>query len=80
LQIQLCCFQQFVVVIPALAAARFGMPAIAFWMYVCASLLFIIGLIKILSELPQEHGVDKVMLFGRLFCDFHGRFWFRAFH
>ena len=43
------------------------MPAIAFWMYVCASLLFIIGLIKILNELPQEHGVDKLMPFGRMF-------------
>jgi uncharacterized membrane protein len=43
------------------------MPAPAFWIYVCASLLFIIGVIKILRELPQEHGVDKVMPFGRLF-------------
>src|SRR5258708_40257490 len=58
---------QFVVVVPALASAPFGMPAIAFWMYVCASLLFIIGLIKIFGELPQEHGVDKIMPFGRLF-------------
>ena len=39
----------------------------AFWMYVCASLVFIIGLIKIFGELPQEHGVDKIMPFGRLF-------------
>ena len=31
------------------------------------SLLFIIGLIKIFGELPQEHGVDKIMPFGRLF-------------
>src|SRR5438128_12145341 len=67
LQIVMCCFQQFVIVVPALASAPFGMPAIAFWMYVCASLLFIIGLIKIFNELPQEHGVDKVMPFGRLF-------------
>ena len=36
-------------------------------MYVCASLLSIIGLIKISPELPQEHGVDKIMPFGRLF-------------
>jgi uncharacterized membrane protein len=43
------------------------MPATAFWIYVCASLLFIIGLIKIFEELPQEHGVDKIMPFGRLF-------------
>jgi len=56
-----------IVVVPALAFAPFGMPAIAFWMYVCASLLFIIGLIKIFGELPQEHGVDKIMPFGRMF-------------
>jgi uncharacterized membrane protein len=36
-------------------------------MYVCASLLFIIGLIKIFGELRQEHGLDKIMPFGRLF-------------
>src|SRR5207237_10640033 len=45
----------------------FGLTAIAFWMYVCASLLFIIGLSKIFSELPHEHGVDKIMPFGRMF-------------
>src|SRR6266851_5649253 len=54
------------VVVLALAAAPFGIPATAFWIYVCASLLFIIGFIKILKELPQEHGVDKIMPFGRL--------------
>ena len=43
------------------------MPAMAFWIYVCASLLFIIGLIKIFGELPQEQGVDKIMPFGRMF-------------
>jgi len=59
--------QQFVVVVPALAFAPFGMAAIAFWMYVCASLLFIIGLIKIFGELQREHGVDKIMPFGRMF-------------
>jgi uncharacterized membrane protein len=67
LQILLCCFQQFAVVVLALGAAPFGIPATAFWIYVCASLLFIIGVIKILNELPQEHGVDKIMPFGRLF-------------
>jgi uncharacterized membrane protein len=65
LQIVVCCFQPFVV--PALAAVLFGMSATAFWMYVCASLLFIIGLIKIFRELRPEHGVDKIMPFGRLF-------------
>jgi uncharacterized membrane protein len=66
LQIQLCCFQQLVVV-PALAFAPFGIPAIAFWIYVSASLVFIIGLIKIFGELPQEHGLYKILPFGRLF-------------
>ena len=77
----MCCFQQFAVVVPALAFAPFGMPATVFWIYVCASLLFLVGLIKIFGELPQEHGVDKIMPFGRLFFAIpHGRFWFRAFH
>src|ERR1700730_3389876 len=56
-----------IVFVLALAAAPFGIPATAFWIYVSASLLFIIGFIKILKELPQEHGVDKIMPFGRLF-------------
>ncbi len=56
-----------IVVVPALASAPFGMPATAFWIYVCATLLFIIGLIKIFNELPQEHGLDKIMPFGRMF-------------
>lgn len=67
MQILLCCFQQSAVVVLALAAAPFGLPAIPFWIYVCASLLFIIGFIKILKELPQERGVDKIMPLGRLF-------------
>src|SRR6185503_2997642 len=36
-------------------------------MYVAAAVLFIIGLIKIFGELPQAHGIDKIMPFGRLF-------------
>jgi uncharacterized membrane protein len=67
LQIVACSFQQSFVVVPVLAFAPFGMSAIVFWMYVCASVIFIIGLIKILGELRQEHGVDKIMPFGRLF-------------
>lgn len=58
--------QQFVAVLPALAVP-FGMSAIVFWMYVCASLVFIIGLIKLFRELPQQHGIDKLMPFGRMF-------------
>jgi uncharacterized membrane protein len=67
LQIVVCSFQQFVVVGPALAFAPFGIPATVFWIYVCALALFIIGLIKIFGELRQEHGIDKIMPFGRLF-------------
>jgi len=67
LQIVMCCFQEFVVVVPALVATPFGMSAAAFWMYVCAFLVSIIGLIKIFGELPQERGLDKIMPFGRLF-------------
>ena len=67
LQILPCCFPQFVVVVLSLTAAPFGIPAMAFWIYVCASVLFIIGLFKILGELSQEHGVEKIMPFGRLF-------------
>ena len=59
--------QQFVAVLPALAFPPFGLSAIAFWMYFSASLLFIIGLIKIFGELPREHGVDKIMPFSRMF-------------
>jgi len=65
LQIVMC--QQFVVVVAGLVSTPFGMSATAFWMYVCALLVFIIGLIKIFGELPQQHGVDKIMPFGRLF-------------
>src|SRR5205809_1311287 len=61
------CFQKFVVIAPALAFPPLGMSAIVFWMYVCALLIFIIGLIKIVGELPQQQGVDKIMPFGRLF-------------
>ena len=56
--------QQLVV---ALAFPPFGLSSIVFWMYFFASLLLIIGLIKILLELPREHGLDKIMPFGRLF-------------
>jgi uncharacterized membrane protein len=55
------------IVVLALDAAPFGIPATAFWIYVSASLVFIAGFIKILKELREEHGIDKVMPFGRLF-------------
>src|SRR5215813_11834419 len=63
----MCCFQQFGVVVHTLAFVSFGLPEITFWIYVSASIFFIIGLIKIFRELPEEHGLDKIMPFGRLF-------------
>ena len=50
-----------------LAAPILGMPATAFWIYVCAALLLVIGLIRIFRELRELHGVDRVMPFGPLF-------------
>lgn len=66
MQILLGCFQQIAVIV-LVASAPFGIPVTTFWIYVCALLLFVIGLFKISRELPQEHGVDKTMPFGRLF-------------
>ncbi|HXZ78776.1 MAG TPA: hypothetical protein VEG30_02530 [Terriglobales bacterium] len=65
--ILLCCFQPFAVSVLAVASMPFGIPATVFWIYVCASLVLIIGLARISRELPQEHGIDKIMPFGRLF-------------
>jgi uncharacterized membrane protein len=36
-------------------------------MYLCALVVFVVGLIKIFGELKQEDGVDKIMPVGRLF-------------
>ena len=60
-------FQGLAVLVVALAGAPLGIPTMAFWGYVSASLVFLVGFIKILKELPQEHGTDKIMPFGRLF-------------
>jgi uncharacterized membrane protein len=54
-------------IVVALAFPPFGLSSIVFWMYFFAALLSIIGLIKIFFELPREHGLDKIMPFGRLF-------------
>jgi len=67
LQIFLCCFQPFAAAAIVLPAAPFGVPATAFWIYVCALLVFLPGFVTILKELPQEQGVDKIMPVGRLF-------------
>ena len=52
----------------AVAVAVFGLQGTVFWAYFAALALFIIGLVKISKdELPQAHGLDKIMPFGRLF-------------
>ena len=44
-----------------------GIPADVFWLYFAAIVLFAIGLTKIVKdELPQKHGLDKILPFGRL--------------
>jgi uncharacterized membrane protein len=46
----------------------FGIPADVFWPYFTGAVLLVIGLIKIIKdELPQKHGLDKILPFGRLF-------------
>ena len=52
----------------AIALAGFGLPRGIFWLYLSASILLVVGLVKILKdELPQTHGLGKIMPFGRLF-------------
>lgn len=36
-------------------------------MYVAAALVLLAGLVRLVKELPQEYGIDKLMPFGRLF-------------
>ncbi len=51
----------------ALASPPFDMSATVFWIYLYASLLLLIGLIKVIGELPREHGFGKILHLGRLF-------------
>jgi uncharacterized membrane protein YphA (DoxX/SURF4 family) len=45
-----------------------GIPADVFWPYFTGAVLLFIGLVKIIrDELPQRHGLDKILPFGRLF-------------
>jgi len=63
-----CEFQQFTHASLAAALAGFGLPSGIFWLYFSGSILLVVGLVKILKdELPQTHGIDKIMPFGRLF-------------
>lgn len=63
MHITLCCLPA----VLAVAAAPFGLPPMAFWIYVYALLLLFVGLGRNLPELPHKHGLDKLDLFARLF-------------
>jgi uncharacterized membrane protein YphA (DoxX/SURF4 family) len=46
----------------------FGIPADVFWPYFTGVVLLVIGLVKIIKDdLPQRHGLDKILPFGPLF-------------
>ena len=61
-------FQLYLHAHPAAVLAAFPIPADVFWLYFAAIVLFAIGLtIIIKNELPQKHGLDKILPFGRLF-------------
>src|SRR5450631_4288931 len=52
----------------ALAFAVFSIRTTVFWPYFSGAIFLVIGLIKIIKdELPQKHGLDKILPFGRLF-------------
>ena len=52
----------------ALAFAVFPIRADVFWPYFSCAILSVIGLTKVIQdELPQKHGFDKTLPFGRLF-------------
>jgi uncharacterized membrane protein YphA (DoxX/SURF4 family) len=52
----------------AVALVAFRISANAFWPYFTCAVLSVIGLVKIIKdELPQRHGLDKILPFGRLF-------------
>ena len=72
MHILLSCLQQ-PAVLP-MAAMPFGLSVTVFWMYVCAALLLVIGVVKIVRELPQRDGLDKTVPFGRLFFAIPRRF------
>ncbi len=52
---------------PPLPSALLGIPSTAFWIYVSATVVVVVGLITILPELRRLHGSDKLMPLGRLF-------------
>src|SRR6266851_6236757 len=63
-----CGFQQFAHAHAPAALLVFSVSAGVFWPYFAGVALLAIGLpIIIKNELPQAHGLDKIMPFGRLF-------------
>jgi len=63
-----CSFQLFHQGRLALALAVFPIRADVFWPYFSGAIFLVIGLTKIIKdELPQKHGLDKTVPFGRLF-------------
>src|SRR5260370_16107004 len=63
-----CSFQFFHHARLALALAVFPIRASVFWPYFSSAILLVIGLTKIIKdELPQKHGLDKILPFGRVF-------------
>jgi len=63
-----CGFQFFHHARLALALAVFPIRADVFWPYFSCAILSVIGLTKIIrDELPQKHGLEKTVPFGRLF-------------
>ncbi len=48
-------------------SAPFGMSTPVFWIYVCALVVLVAGLLKIIPESARESGVEKILPFGRLF-------------
>ncbi len=58
---------KFAAAVLPLAALPFGTTATVFWIYVCASLLLVIGLIRIAADVREARGVDRILPFGLLF-------------
>jgi uncharacterized membrane protein len=63
-----CGLRQFVYAHAAVALVTLWVPGAVFWPYFAGVALLVIGLpIVIRNEVPQAHGLDKIMPFGRLF-------------
>jgi uncharacterized membrane protein len=61
-------FQHRIHMPPAAVLLVLGIPGRVFWPYFAGAMLLTIGLtIFIKNEVPQAHGLDKIMPYGRLF-------------